>query len=108
MGLMSAAIAAGEIGGGNVSDDLDGDTVKAILFALMAACGITVVLVLRTVRKQSVRFLLVGVLLAAGIGLYIERRQLDDCADQCTCRLFGKDVNVSGSGAFCADRDESG
>jgi hypothetical protein len=51
---------------------------------------------------------IVGILLAAGIGLYIERRQLDDCADQCTCRLFGKDVNVNGSGAFCADRDESG
>jgi hypothetical protein len=107
MGLMSAAIAAGEIGGGsNVSDDLDGDTVKAVLFALMAVCAIAVVLVLRTVRKQSVRFVLVGILVAAGVGLFIERRELDDCADQCSCRLFGKDVDVSGSGAFCADRDE--
>lgn len=104
MSLMSAAIAAGEIGGGhNVSDALDGDTVKAVLFALMAVCVIAIVLVLRTVRKQTTRFLLVGLLVVAGVGLYLQRRHLDDCADQCTCRLFGKDVDVSGNAAFCPD-----
>jgi hypothetical protein len=101
--LTSAALAAGEIGGGNVSDRLDGDTVKAVLLGLIFVCGIAIVLVLRTVRKQSTRFLLIGVLFVLGVGLYFQRDRLDDCADQCTCRVLGQDVDVSGSGAFCPD-----
>jgi len=101
--LMSAARAAGEIGGGNVSDTLDGDTVKGALLGLMFVCGIAIVLVLRTVRKQSTRFVIVGILFVLGVGLFIQRTRLDDCADQCTCRVLGQDVDVSGSGAFCPD-----
>ena len=102
MVLMFAAIAA-QIGGGNVSDNLDGDTVKGALLSLMFVCGIAIILVLRTVKKQTTRFLLIGILLVLGVGLYIQRHRLDDCADQCTCRILGQDVDVSGSGAFCPD-----
>lgn len=103
MRLTFAALAAGEIGGGNVSDTLDGDTVKAALLGLMFVCGIAIVLVLRTVQKQTTRFLLIGILAVLGIGLYLQRDRLDDCADQCTCRVLGQDVDVSGSGAVCPD-----
>ena len=103
MGLMSAAHAAGEIGGGNVSDNLDGDTVKGALLSLMFVCGIAIILVLRTVKKQRTRFLLIGILFVLGVGLYVQRERLDDCADQCTCHILGQDVDVSGSGAFCPD-----
>ena len=103
MKLLSAALAAGEIGGGNVSDSLDGDTVKGALLGLMFACGIAIVLVLRTVRKQTTRFVVIGILVVLGVGLYFQRDRLDDCADQCTCRVLGQDVDVSGSGAICPD-----
>jgi hypothetical protein len=101
--LMSAAFAAGEIGGGNVSDSLDGDTVKGALLGLIFVCGIAIVLVLRTVKKQTTRFVLIGALALLGVGLYFQRTRLDDCADQCTCRVLGQDVDVSGPGAICPE-----
>jgi hypothetical protein len=100
---MSAAIAAGEIGGGNVSDRLDDGTVKAVLLGLMFVCGIASIVVLRTVAKVTTRVLLIAVLVGLGAVLYIQRDRLDDCADQCTCRVFMFDVDVSGAGAFCPD-----
>jgi hypothetical protein len=99
--LTSAALAAGEIGGGNVSDSLDGDTVKGALLGLIFVCGIAIVLVLRTVRKQTTRFVLIGVLALLGVGLYVQRAALNDCSDQCTCRVLGQDVSFSNPG--CPD-----
>ena len=92
MVLMSAAFAAGEIGGGNVSDTLDGDKVKTALLLLIFVCIIAIVIVLRTVKKQTTRFVVIGVLAVLGVGLYIQRAKLNDCSDQCTCRVLGQDV----------------
>jgi hypothetical protein len=101
--LSIAAIAAGEIGGGNVSDNLNDDTVRNGLLVLMFVCGVALIIVLRTVAKQSTRFLLVGLLAGLGVLLYLQRERLDDCADQCTCRILGQDVDIDGAGALCPD-----
>jgi hypothetical protein len=75
-------------------DKLDRDTVEIAIIVLLVVCGIGMVLVLRTVQKMTTRLALLGVLFVVGIGLYVQREELEDCREQCTCEVFGLDIEV--------------
>lgn len=75
-------------------DKLDRDTVETAIIVLLVVCGIGMVLVLRTVQKMTTRLALLGVLFVVGIGLYLQREELEDCREQCTCQVFGLDIEV--------------
>jgi hypothetical protein len=75
-------------------DTVDADQVETAIVALLVACALGMVLVLRTVQKVATRMLLIGILFVVGVGLWWQREELQDCQDQCTCRVFGQDVVV--------------
>lgn len=75
-------------------DGIDSERAEQIVIALLAVCVIGVFFVIRTVQKAVTRLVLVGVLVALGAGLWVQRDQLQDCAGQCSCHLFGQDVKV--------------
>jgi hypothetical protein len=75
-------------------DHLESHQVETAIVLLLGVCAVAMIAVLRTVRKAATRLLLVGVLFCSGIGLWIQREELQDCRGQCTCRLFGQDVDM--------------
>ena len=75
-------------------DGLNSDSLQNVILALLVVCALGVILVLRTVQKLMTRMILVLALVAVGGGLWLQRENLQDCKEQCTCRLFGQDVRV--------------
>lgn len=61
-------------------------------------------LVMRYVAKTAVRFVLLGVCVALGAGLWFYRDSLDTCAKTCSCTAFGKEVRVPGCAGAESDR----
>jgi len=88
----------------DIPDRLESDQVETAIIVMLIVCGVGMVAVLRTVQKAATRLLLVGILFVVGIGLWIQREELRDCEGQCTCRLFGQDVNMPDVANFnCPD-----
>jgi hypothetical protein len=78
----------------DIPDRLDADQVEIAIVVLLVVCAIGAIVVLRTIQKAATRMLLLVVLLAVGVGLWWQREELEQCQGQCTCRVFGQDVNV--------------
>jgi hypothetical protein len=75
-------------------DDIERDQVEWVIIGLLVLCALAAVLVLRTVQKVATRLMLLGLLFLVGIGLWVQREQLQDCRNTCTCRVFGQDVRM--------------
>lgn len=86
---------------GTLPDSIDSGNAQTIVLGLMALCVVGAFLVLRTIQKAMVRVLLLAILLAVGAGLYVQRDQLQDCSGQCTCHVFGRELNVSDVAGGC-------
>ena len=82
------------------------DQVETAIIVLLVVCAVVMVVVLRTVQKVATRMLMLGLLFLVGIGLWVQREQLQDCQGQCTCRLFAQDIDMSEvPGLTCPDRN---
>ena len=86
---------------GEVPDSIDSENAQRIVLALLAVCLIGMYLVIRTVQKATTRLILAVLLFAVGAGLWVQREQLQECAGQCSCHVFGRDVNVTDSAGVC-------
>jgi hypothetical protein len=86
---------------GEVPESIDSANAQQIVLGLMALCVVGVFLVFRTIQKAMVRVLLLAILLAVGAGLWVQREQLQDCAGQCSCHVFGRDVTVTDAAGVC-------
>ncbi len=75
-------------------DDLEKDQIEIAILVLLVVCAIGAVIVLRTIQKATTRMLLLGIFLIAGVGLWWQREELEDCRGQCTCRIFAQDVRM--------------
>lgn len=84
----------------DLPDDLDSDEAQNIIVGLLVLCAVGMVIAIRTVQKATTRLLMVLFLAAVAVGFWIQRENLQDCAGQCECRLFGRDLEI-------ADPDES-
>lgn len=82
-------------------DRLDADTAETVLLVLAGVCVIGMLVVLRTVQKMATRMALLGLLLAVGVTMYLQRENLEDCAGQCTCRIFAQDIDMPEVGQRC-------
>ncbi len=51
-------------------------------------------LVGRFIRKVVLKAALVAALIGLGVALWIQRAELSDCADTCSCTLFGREVRI--------------
>ena len=86
----------------DIQERLESDQVETVIIGLLVACGIGAVLVLRTVQRVAVRMLVLGLLFVVGVGLWIQREELEDCQGQCTCRLFAQDIDMTSTrGVVC-------
>jgi hypothetical protein len=78
----------------DIQERVKSDQVETAIIALLVACGIAMVVVLRTVQKVTTRLIVLGLLFVVGIGLWVQRENLKDCEGQCTCRLFAQDIDM--------------
>jgi hypothetical protein len=86
---------------GEVPESIDSDNAQKIVLALLGLCIVGMFLVIRTVQKAMTRLILAVILFAVGAGLWVQREQLQDCAGQCSCHVFGRDVNVTDAAGVC-------
>jgi uncharacterized protein YneF (UPF0154 family) len=86
---------------GEVPDSIDSANAQQVVLGLLALCVVGVFFVLRTIQKAMTRAILLAILLAVGTGLWIQREQLQDCAGQCSCHVFGRDLNVTDAAGVC-------
>ena len=86
---------------GELPDGIDSDQAQTVVLALLALCLVGIFVVIRTVQKVTTRVVLAIVLVGVGAGLWVQREQLQDCAGQCDCHLFGRDVRVPDPDGVC-------
>ncbi len=73
---------------------LDAESLQPILIAAIVALGVLAVLLMRFVRKLLLRLALIVLIAALAAGLWLQRADLQDCVETCSCRLFGQEVAV--------------
>ena len=86
---------------GEVPDSIDSDNAQMLMLALMGLCAVGIFFVLRTIQKAVWRLVMVGILVVVGGALWLQREQLQDCAGQCSCHVFGRDVTVTDAAGIC-------
>lgn len=64
------------------------------MLGAMVVLPVVAVLVVRWIRTVIVRLTLIMVLGALGLSLWIQRADLQDCADTCSCSLFGQRLDI--------------
>lgn len=79
---------------GTWGDWLDTEKLRWLLLAPIGLVTAGLYLVLRFVRKLLTRGALVVVLVGLGVSLWLQRADLADCAQDCSCSLFGRAVQV--------------
>lgn len=69
----------------------DNSPVLAAVFFLLLA-----LLVIRLVVKTMTRMILLGLLTLMVLFVYVERRDIQDCTQSCSCNIAGWDVTLPG------------
>ena len=77
-----------------IGDWADPESLQQIILGAMVVLAILVVLVMRVVRRLLLRVALVVLIGALAASLWLQRADLQDCVDTCSCRLFGQEVAV--------------
>ena len=77
-----------------MGDWADAESLQQILLAAMVVLAIVAVLVMRVVRRLLLRVVLVLLIGALTASLWLQRADLQDCVDTCSCRLFDQEVAV--------------
>lgn len=77
-----------------IDEWVDAESLQHILLGSMVVLALGAVLVMRVVRRLVLRVVLVALIGVLAASLWLQRADLQDCVDTCTCRLFGQDVAV--------------
>lgn len=75
-------------------DWIDAESLQPILLGATVVLAAGAALVWRVVRRLLLRLALVAVIGALAASLWLQRADLQDCVDACSCRLFGREVAV--------------
>ncbi len=73
---------------------LDAESLQAIILGAIVALGVLAALVLRIVRKLLLRLALIVLIGALAASLWLQRANLQDCVETCSCKLYGQKVAV--------------
>ena len=76
---------------------LDVDTLLWLIPVVILGLFGLMFIVFRFVTQLVTKAILLALLAALVVGLWVQREDLGDCVDTCTCRLFGQDVEVPDS-----------
>lgn len=81
-------------------DWLDSEVLQDVSVGVLVALAVGALLVLRFVTKLVTRLVALALIAAVGVGVWLERDDLGECAETCECSVFGQDVEVPA----CEDR----
>ena len=73
---------------------LDAERLQWILLAVLAVVVVAMYLVARLVRQVITKLLLFVVLAGFGLSLWVQRGDLEACAQTCECSLYGEEVAI--------------
>ncbi|MDE0161082.1 MAG: hypothetical protein OXL98_05035 [Acidimicrobiaceae bacterium] len=73
---------------------VDAESLQAALIGAIVALGVLAALVMRVVRRRLLRLALVVLIGALAASLWLQRADLQDCVEACSCRLYGREVAV--------------
>ncbi len=77
-----------------IGDWVDAESLQPILLGATVVLVVGAALVWRGVRRLLLRLVLVALIGALAASLWVQRADLQDCVDTCSCRLFGQEVDV--------------
>ena len=75
-------------------DWIDTGSLQAILLGVTVALVVGAALVWRVVRRLLLRLTLVALIGTLAAVLWLQRANLSECVDTCSCRILGWDVAV--------------
>ena len=75
-------------------DWLDPQTLQWAILVVIAVLLYLMYVVARTVRRALTRFLLFILLAGLGLSLWVQRDDLQNCVDTCSCSVYGQDVEI--------------
>ena len=75
-------------------DWLDADRLQWIILIVLAVVLYAMYVVTRFIRHLVMKVIVFIVLAGFGLSLWIQRADLQDCVDTCTCSIFGQDVVI--------------
>ncbi|MXW94433.1 MAG: hypothetical protein F4110_14915 [Acidimicrobiaceae bacterium] len=73
---------------------VDPESLQTILLGAIMALGVLAALLMRVVRRLLLRLVLVGLIGALAVSLWLQRADLQDCVETCSCKLYGQEVAV--------------
>ncbi len=77
-----------------LGDWVDAESLQAIILGAIVALGVLAALVMKVVRKLLLRLVLVVLIGALAASLWLQRADLQDCVETCSCKLYGQQVAV--------------
>jgi hypothetical protein len=69
----------------------------------LVICAVAIIFVIRRFQQLSTRLVVVGLIAVVAGFLYYQHDLLGDCAGQCTCEMFGRELAIRDEDAFCPD-----
>jgi dolichyl-phosphate-mannose--protein O-mannosyl transferase len=80
----------------SLPEDISPEAMRHFLITLGLLCIVSAVLAVRFIGKLVVRAWLAVALVLLGFVLFVQRAQLADCAQSCSCEVFSLAVQVPG------------
>ncbi len=77
-----------------IPDSIDPGQLRTIVIFVILALIVVMFLVVRFVQKLVMKGVMLAVLAGLGVALWAQRADLGDCAETCSCSLFGQDVEI--------------
>jgi len=77
-----------------IPEALDADSLRLVILVVLVLVVVAMYVVIRYVQKMTTRAVMLIALAIVGVALFVERDNLEDCVDTCSCTLFGEDVTI--------------
>lgn len=74
----------------------DPEQLRTTILIGLAVLVVVALLVARLLTKLVLKAAILAVLAIVGVALWTQRSSLADCAEDCSCRVFGRDLEVDG------------
>lgn len=72
---------------------------KTLAIGILVGLLALAFLITRFVQKMALKLALLVVCVGLGVGVWVQRANLSDCATTCSCKVFGVKVKISGTAA---------
>ena len=73
---------------------IDAEALPDVILGAIAVLGVLAVVVMWAVRRLLLKVALIVLIGALAASLWVQRADLQDCVETCSCRLFGQNVEV--------------